>query len=244
MAIVNQRLTDILWPDQIAIGRRFIEAGASRRLEVVGVTGTGKYRLLFEDPQPYFYVPLAQEYSGLRVLHVRTSLSPEALAPAVEREIHSVEPALPLYDVQPMTKALNSGYGLFAVRTGAFFAAILALLGLSLAVVGLYGMVSYMTSERTHEIGVRVALGANSRNIAVMVIREGAWLTAAGGALGFAGALAVARVLSRMLFGVAPADPASFAVAALCVLVVTVVATCRPARRAARVDPAVALRAE
>jgi len=187
---------------------------------------------------------VAQEYSGVRVLHVRTALSPEALAPMVEREIHAIEPELPLYDVQSMTQALNSGYGLFAVRTGAFFAAILALLGLSLAVVGLYAMVSYMTSERTHEIGVRIALGANTRHIAAMVIREGARLTVAGTALGVAGALALARVLSRLLFGVAPTDPASFAVAAGCVLIVILLATYRPARRAARVDPVVALRAE
>jgi predicted permease len=245
VAIVNRRLADVLWPGQAAIGRRFSQAGADGPwLEVVGVTATGKYRFLFEDPQPYFYVPLAQEYSGLRVLHVRTMLSPEALAPIVEREIHALEPDLPLYDVQSMTQALNSGYGLFAVRTGAFFAGILALLGLSLAVVGLNGMVSYMTSERTHEIGVRVALGADSRNIAAMVIGEGARLTVVGSAIGLAGALVLARVLSRLLFAVPPADPASFAAASLCVLAVALAATYLPARRATRVDPTVALRAE
>jgi hypothetical protein len=113
VAIVNRRLAEMLWPGQDAIGRRFSQSGPDGPwLEVVGVTGTGKYRFLFEDPQPYFYVPLAQEYSALRVLHVRTTLSPEALAPAIEHEIHGLEPDLPLYDVQSLKKALDGGYGL------------------------------------------------------------------------------------------------------------------------------------
>jgi ABC-type lipoprotein release transport system permease subunit len=245
LAIVNRRLAEMLWPGQDAIGRRFSEAGPDGPwLEVVGVTGTGKYRFLFEDPQPYFYVSLAQEYSALRVLHVRTRLSPEALAPAIEREIHGLEPDLPLYDVQSMKKALGGGYGLFAVRTAALFAVILALLGLSLAVVGLYGMVSYMTSERTHEIGVRIALGANPKQIATMVIGEGARLTVAGTVIGLIGAFVLARVLGKLLFGVAPTDPTSFALASMCLLMVTLLATYVPARRAMRVDPVVALRSE
>jgi putative ABC transport system permease protein len=245
VAIVNRRLAEMLWPGQDAIGRRLSQAGPHGPwLEVVGVTGTGKYRFLFEDPQPYFYVPLAQEYSALRVLHVRTTLSPEALATAVEHEIQGLEPNLPLYDVQSMKKALDGGYGLFAVRTGALFATILALLGLSLALVGLYGMVSYMTSERTHEIGVRIALGANPKNIATMVIGDGARLTVAGTVIGLIGAFVLARVLARLLFDVAPTDPTSFALASLCVLIVTLVATYVPARRAMRVDPVVALRSE
>lgn len=245
VAIVNRRLAEMVWPGQDAIGRRFSEAGPDGPwLEVVGVTGTGKYRFLFEDPQPYLYVPLAQEYSALRVLHVRTTLSPEALAPAIEHEIHGLEPDLPLYDVQSMKKALDGGYGLFAVRTGALFAVILALLGLSLAVVGLYGMVSYMTSERTHEIGVRIALGANPKHIATMVIGEGARLTVAGTVIGLIGAFVLARVLARLLFGVAPTDPVSFALASVCVLIVTLVATYVPAHRATKVDPVVALRSE
>jgi MacB-like periplasmic core domain len=99
VAIVNRRLADVLWPAEDAIGRRFSQAGPEGPwLEVVGVTATGKYRFLFEDPQPYFYVPLAQEYSALRVLHVRSTLSPEVLAPTIEHEIHGLEPDLPLYD--------------------------------------------------------------------------------------------------------------------------------------------------
>jgi predicted permease len=245
VAIVNRRLADVLWPAEDAIGRRFSQAGPEGPwLEVVGVTATGKYRFLFEDPQPYFYVPLAQEYSALRVLHVRSTLSPEVLAPTIEHEIHGLEPDLPLYDVQSMTKALNGGYGLFAVRTGALFSVILAGLGLSLSVVGLYGLVSYMTNQRTHEIGVRIALGANSKNIIAMVIGQGARLALAGMVIGLIAAFVLGRVLARLLFGIAPTDLDSFALASVCVLLVTLVATYLPAHRATKVDPLVALRSE
>jgi putative ABC transport system permease protein len=245
VAIVNRRLAEMLWPGQNAIGRHFSQAGPEGPwLEVVGVTGNGKYRSLFEDPQPYYYVPLAQEYSALRVLHVRTRLAPGALVPAIEREIRSLEPELPLFDVQSMKKALDGGYGLFAVRTGALFAAILAFLGLSLAIVGLYGIVSYTTSERTHEFGVRLALGASRANIAVMVVHEGARLAVGGTIIGLIGAFAFAHLLARLLFGVAPIDPTSFALAFLCILTVTLFATYTPARRASRVDPIVTLRSE
>ena len=245
VAIVNRRLAEMLWPGQNAVGRRFSQTGPDGPwLTVVGVTGTGKYRSLFEAPQPYFYVPLTQEYSALRVLHVRTTLPPEALGPAIERTIHGLEPDLPLYDVQSMTKALDSGYGLFAVRIGARFTVILAWLGLSLAIVGLYGIVSYMANERTHDIGVRIALGAHPSRIAAMVIGDGARLTATGTAIGLIGAFGFARALTGLLYGVVPTDPVSFALASLCVLMVTLVATYLPARRAMRVDPIVALRSE
>jgi predicted permease len=245
VAIVNQRLADTLWPGQDPLGRRFSEAGSNGPwMEVVGVTETGKYSLVLEDPQPYFYTSCRQQYTALRVLHVKTRLSPTALAPAIEQAIHDLEPNLPLYDVQSMTRALEGGRGFFLMRTGALFAAMLGFLGLILAVVGLYGVVSYMTIERTHEIGVRIALGANARNIATMVLREGARLTAAGAAVGLITAFALTRVLTRLLFGIAPTDPASFGLAFIGLLIVTLVATYVPAHRAMKIDPLTALRSE
>src|SRR6516164_6704544 len=245
VAIVNRRLADLLWDGQDPLGRRFSQAGPDGPwLEVVGVTQTGKYRFLFEDPEPHYYVPTAQEYTPMRVLHVRTTGSPEALAPAVEREIHGIEPELPVYDVQTMKEALDGGYGLFMVRTGALFAAILAFIGLSLAVIGLYGVVSYMANERTHEFGIRIALGANRKGIAMTVIRNGAILMLSGTSIGLAGAWALTRLLSRLLFRVPPVDLVSFAAAFLCVAVVTLVAMSIPAHRATRIDPVVALHSE
>jgi hypothetical protein len=245
VAIVNRRLADLLWPRQDPLGRRFSQAGPDGPwLEVVGVTQTGKYGFLFEDPEPHYYVPTAQEYTPMRVLHVRTTGSPEALAPAVEREIHRIQPELPVYDVQTMKDALGGGYGLFMVRTGALFAAILAFIGLSLAVIGLYGVVSYMANARTHELGIRIPLGANRKGIAMTVIRNGAILMLSGTSIGLARAWALTRLLSRLLFRVPPVDFVSFAAAFCCVAVVTLVAMSIPAHRATRVDPVVALRSE
>jgi predicted permease len=245
VAIVNRRLADLLWPGQDPLGRRFSQAGANGPwLEVVGLTQTGKYRFLFEDPEPYYYVPTAQAYTPMRVLHVRTTASPETLVPAIEREIHRIQPELPVYDVQTLKDALDGGYGLFTVRTGALFAAILAFIGLSLAVIGLYGVVSYMANERMHEFGIRIALGANRKAIAMTVIRSGVILMLSGTTIGLAGAWALTRLFSRLLFRVPPVDVVSFAVAFLCVALVTLLAMSIPAHRATRVDPVVALRSE
>jgi predicted permease len=245
VAIVNRRLADLLWPDQDAIGRRFKEVTeGSPWMEVVGVTRTGKYQLLFEDPLPYYYVPIAQHYTALRVLHLRSRVSPEGISQAVERVIHGLEPDLPLYDVQSMTKALDSARGRFLVRAAAFFAAVLALLALVLTVLGLYGVVAYVTSQRTRELGVRIALGATARNVVQLVVTEAARLTLLGAAIGFAGAYVSAPLLRRLLFGVAPTDWVAFAVALVGLIAVTAAATWMPARRAARMDPLRALRSE
>jgi len=243
VAIVNAQLANMLWPGQDPIGRHFNDASADApTMEVVGLAGTSKYRQLFEEPQPYYYVPLAQNYSALRVLHILTTSAPESLAPAVERIIHDLEPALPLYDVQRMTDALDSGFGFFLVRTAALFALVLGGLAAALAMVGLYGVVSCAVTERSREIGIRLALGATAGNIARMVVTDGALLAATGALLGAAGALAVARVISRLLFGVTPTDPVSFAAAAVILIIITVIAASAPAARAMGTDPIASLR--
>jgi predicted permease len=245
VAVVNQRLAGMLWPGRDPIGRRIRSAGPERPwVEVVGVTATGKYRFLFEDPQPFFYVPIAQNYTGLRVLQVRTSTAPEALAPAIERVIRALEPDLPLYDVQSMTRALGSGFGFFPVRMAAGVAATLGLLAFALAIVGLYGVVSYLASQRTHEIGVRVALGATRHDIVRLVVQNGLGLVVAGLAAGLLAALAGSRVVGSFLFGVSGHDPLTLAIVAPILSCVALVACAIPAWRAACVDPAVALRAE
>jgi putative ABC transport system permease protein len=243
VAIVNSQLANLLWPGSDPIGRRFSAGSAdSPLLEVIGVAATAKYRLLFEEPQPYYYVPLTQNYSALRVLHIRTSSAPESLAPPVERLVHELEPALPLYDVQSMTSALDGGYGFFLLRTAAVFALVLGSLAAALAVVGLYGVVSCAVTERSREIGIRLALGATAGNIARMVLADSALLAAAGAMMGAAGALGVGRVISRLLFGVAPTDPISFLAAAACLVVVILIAAAAPAARAVAINPIASLR--
>ena len=143
-----------------------------------------------------------------------------------------------------MEEALNGGYGLFMVRTGALFAAVLAFMGLSLAVIGLYGVVSQMANERTHEYGIRIALGANRKDIALAVVRSGAVLLLCGTSIGVVVAFGLTRFLSRFLFGLPPVDWASFAAGIVCVTVVTLIAMFVPARRATMVDPILALRSE
>jgi predicted permease len=245
VAVVNQHLADVLWPGRDPIGQRFKPAGPdSSWIEIVGVTNTGNYRFLFEDPQPYFYVPLSQEYTALRVLQVRTSMPPGMLAPAIERTIRTLEPNLPLYDVQSMTQALGSGLGFFPVRVGAVSAASLGLLALALAIVGLYGVVSYLTSQRTHEIGVRMAIGATQNDIVRLVLHDGSKLVFVGLAVGLLATLASSRVVARFLFGISARDPLTLVSVAPLLGCVALIACVIPAWRAAHIDPTVALRSE
>lgn len=243
VAVVNQHLADVLWPGRDPIGQRF-KSGAGPWIEIVGVTNTGKYRFLFEDPQPYFYVPLSQEYTALRVLQVRTSMPPEMLSPAIERTIRTLDPDLPLYDVQSMTQALGSGLGFFPVRVGAVSAASLGLLALALAIVGLYGVVSYLTSQRTHEIGVRMAIGATQNDIVRLVLHDGSKLVFFGLAVGLLATLACSRVVARFLFGISARDPLTLVSVAPILGCVALIACLIPAWRAAHIDPTVALRSE
>ena len=245
VAVVNQRLADMLWPGQDPIGRRLKSAGPdSHWIEVVGVANTGKYQFLFEKPQPYLYLPIAQAYTALRVLQVRASIPAAALASVAEREIRGLEPNLPLYDVQSMTQALGSGLGFFPVRVGAFAVAAFGLLAFALAIVGLYGVTSYLANQRTHEIGVRIAVGATQHDIVRLVLKNGATLVVLGVAAGMVMTLAGSRIVDRFLFGVSVYDPSTL-VSIMAVLGgVTLIACAIPAWRAARVDPAIALRSE
>ncbi len=245
VALVNPHLADMLWPDRDPIGRRFKSGGPDGRwVEVVGVTNTGKYGFLFENPQPFFYIPMAQEYTGLRVLQVRTSMAPEALAPAIERAIRAFEPNLPLYDIQGMTRALGSGLGFFPVRVGAASATTLGLLAFTLAIVGLYGVVSYLTSQRTHEIGVRMALGATQNDIVRLVLQDASKLVLFGLAAGLLATLASSPVVGTFFFGVSARDALTLVSVAPILGCVALIACAIPAWRAARVEPTLALRSE
>jgi predicted permease len=245
VAIVNQRFADLVWPDAHPVGRRFIIPGfGNRPLEVVGVTRTGKYNFVFEDPKPYVFLPLAQRYSGSRVLHVRTTVAPETMAPAVERIIAELEPDLALFDVMSMERSLGGGFGFFLVRTAARFAIVLGLLALALAVIGLYGVVAYTASRREHEIGVRVALGATAWDVVRLVAGQGSTLILTGIGAGIAVALVCSRFIESFLFGISALDPLTFAIVGPLLAVVALVACGIPALRATRVNPAAALRHE
>ena len=245
VAIINQTMANKFWPNEDALHKQFGTKGADGPfLEVVGIVQDGKYQSVTEDPQPFFYIPLSQSYLSMRVIQVRTSVPPETLALQIESQIHEIAQDLPITQVQTMTQALQGANGLFPFRFGAQITAIMGLLGLILAVVGIYSVVSYTAVQRTQEIGIRIAMGAAPRDILKMVLRQGLGVVGIGLALGLIVALAGTRLMGSLFVGIKPADPLTFAVVLLLLTAIALFACWIPAYRATRIDPLVALRYE
>lgn len=243
-AIINTVLAERLWPKQEAVGRRFFWDGG-KPWEVVGVVRASKYVTVGEDPKPLFYVPLAQSYAAPVTLHLWTEGDPASQAPAVRKILQGLDPHLPLYNQRTMEEHLqNSAFALMPLRMGAALAAVQGLVGLILAVLGLYGVVAYTVNRRTREIGIRVALGASKLDVLRLVARDGTRLTLAGSVLGLAAAFGLCRVLAGILHGLTPAASPVLIGAVLLLMGVAALACWMPARRATRVDPMIALRAE
>ena len=240
VVIVNQALVNRYWPGQNAIGKRIQVAG--RWCTVVGVAANGKYRRMTYDTAPLVLVPLMQRYTSEVILHVRTNGDPLALTSAVERTAAGLNPDLPLFNVSTLRESMQMG-NVFE-RIAAVFAGSFGLLALILAVVGIYGVVAYTTRQRTHEIGIRMALGASKALVFRQVVGQGLRLTLAGLAVGIAVSLFLTRFLRGMLFGVATSDWLTFLAVAVLLCVVALAACYLPARRAASVDPMQALRSE
>jgi hypothetical protein len=238
-------MAERLWPGENPLGHHFrFGAADAPMVEVVGVARNGKYNWLFEDQQPYFYVPLTQSYSSLRVLQVRTSVLPATLAVPIEGAARDLDPNLPVFGVTTMQESLGGPNGFFLIRMGAMFAASLGGLCLLLAVVGVYGVISYAVSQRTNEIGIRMALGARSTDVLRLVMRQGLVLVGIGLAAGLALSFGVTRFMRSLLFQIGAADPVTFGAVSLLLIAVALVACYVPARRATRVDPLAALREE
>ena len=245
VAVVSQYMAEHFWPGQEAIGKRFRSTDLNNVwLEIVGVVQNGKQSGLFQEPQGYFYVPIAQNYQSLRALQLRTAGDPAALAPLVAREIHALDPDLPVYDVTTMERMIQGPNGFFLLRMGALFGGALGLLGLALAMVGVYGVVSYAASQRTQEIGLRMALGASRAEIMRLVLGRGLVLVAVGLGVGLAAALSVSHLVANLLFSVSPVDPATFIGVPLVLGTMAIFASYVPAVRATRIDPAIALRGD
>jgi putative ABC transport system permease protein len=256
VAIVNETLAKNLWPKQDVIGRRFStgnsegpfksgsQNGTDSWITVVGVVRDAKLQSLTDPPGNFFYVPLTQNYKSGHVLQLRTSVPPLSLLVPVESFVRELDPNLPVYDVMTMERAMGGANGYFLFEVGAAFAASLGALGLLLAVVGVYGVVSYAASQRQHEIGIRMALGAPRGSVLGLVIHQAVVLVGAGIAAGVLAALGVSRILVSLLLGVPAYDPVTFVSVSALMLAVALVACYAPARRASRVDPMVALRYE
>jgi predicted permease len=245
VAVVNQKFVDQFWHGQNPIGRRFSTTSDPKHLiEVVGVAKNSRDDDMFTADEPFFYVPLTQDYNPMATLQLRTFGAPDALAPEVVNLIHSLEPDIPVFDVQPMTVALDTANGFLLFQFAAAVAGALGLIGLVLAIVGVYGVISYSAGQRTHEIGIRMALGAQPRQILSMILTQGLVIVGIGVAVGIMAAAALAKLVGNFLFGIAPLDPLTYIAASILLALIALLASFLPARRATRVHPMVALRYE
>jgi macrolide transport system ATP-binding/permease protein len=247
VVVVNEALARRFFPGEDpvrgAVGRRVSFAGPEGPFsQIVGVARDGKYWTMGEAPQPFIYFPLAQSYNSNATLVVRAEGDPHALAAGIRGAVRGLDEGLPLYDVKTMEEHL--GLSLFPARVAATLLGGFGLLALLLSAVGVYGVVSYAASQRTREIGIRMALGAQRRDVLRLVGGRGLLLVTAGVALGLAGAFALTRFMASLLYGVSATDPTTFALVVALLGAVALLACYVPARRATKVDPVVALRHE
>jgi len=245
VAIINHVMAEKFWPKESAIGHEFtMVSDRAHTMRIVGVAENSRTNGLVGPVGPFFYVPLAQQYSSLATLQVRTFGDPEVMTQTVREQIASVAPTMPVFDVHVMLLGLDTLNGFLIFEMAAVLAGALGLLGLILAVVGVFGLISFSVSQRTHEIGIRMALGAESRNVLRMILRQGALIVAIGLGLGVALALVMARLVGNFLSGVSPFDPLTYTCVSVALALVAMLACYIPARRATQVDPMVALRYE
>jgi len=244
VAVVNETMAHHFWPHQDPIGKRFRRGPAdSPLIEIVGIAHDSKYMAVFEGSLPFFYVPFTQVFSAMRTLQVRSSVDPESLNMRVEREIHALDPNMPV-TIQTMDGVLDGGQGFFLFRVGAMQAGGMGILGLLLAAVGVYGVMSYGATQRTREIGIRMALGATPPAILNIILRQGVWMVTSGLVVGLLGAAAIARLLGTFLVFISMNDPLAFTLIPLLLGGIALAACFIPARRAMRLEPMIALRHE
>jgi len=242
VVIVDDKLAARFWPHESPIGKRIRQGNDGPWRTVIGVVGdTREYEVDAEPPITAFF-PVEQFTIGSRFVVVRTASSADAasLMPAVSRELRGIDPDLPLYDVATMEQRLHDS--LARRRLAMSLLVTFAACAFALAIVGVYGLMSYWVGQRTRDIGIRIALGANAPRIVAMIVREFAGVVGAGLVMGAVAAFLLTSVMSSMLFGVSATDPATFVAVPLVLAIVTVLATYAPMRRATRVDPLSAIR--
>jgi hypothetical protein len=273
VAIIDEVLAKKLWPDGEALGQRIqyasgnapsaqgggnAHAGRSADLnegekkeetiEIVGIVPATRHALFEKEPAGGIYLPFARGFQSDTSFFVRfRSLAPgneAATADLLRRTVRDFDPSLPILSLRTFAQHLDSNLDLWLVRAGAALFSIFGALALGLAVVGLYGVKSYSVARRTREIGIRMALGAQAGAVLKMIMREGSIMLVSGIAIGLLLAIATARILSGILYGVGALDPIAFTVAPLVLAIAALIATWLPARRATQVDPIRALRTE
>ena len=242
VVIVNEAMAKMVWPGQEPLGKRFSIVTEPRLLQVVGVVGTTVIGQIGEDPQPIAYVPMRQRYSPAAALVVHTNSNPEPLIGAVRTQVQPIDKNLAFTNAQTVQQIL--GQGLWAARMGAALLGLFGALALILASIGIYGVLAYSVAQRTSEIGLRMALGAQPYQVLRLVLKQGMLLALIGAAVGILVALPVARFASGLLYGVSATDPLTYAGITFLLMGVALLACYLPARRATRIDPLVALRVE
>jgi putative ABC transport system permease protein len=246
VAVVNQSWAQREFPDQDPIGQRLTFDDPSDAdaewMTVVGVVGDVRHRALSQDPSAEVYWSQLQLPQRGSTLVVQTAGDPAALTSVVRAAVREVDPDLPVYRVRTLDEVVAAS--LSSSRFNAVLFGLFAVLALALAAVGVYGVVSYAVAQRTHEIGIRMALGAGHRSVVGMVLRQGMGTVLLGVAAGLVGAVFASRLLAGLVFGVSPRDPLTFALVPLALAAVALLANVVPAKRATRVDPMIALRRE
>jgi predicted permease len=241
VAIVNTAFARHFWPGQDAIGRTFGCNGRSHT--IVGIAKTGKYRALDEAPRPFFYLPYLQGVPELDLnVCLRTRGDPAAIIEPARKILQTLDPGVEFWGAMPLKDHVQGTF--FAQSTASGLLLFLGVLALALALMGVYAVMAYNVGQRTQEFGVRMALGARPHDVLRQVIRRGFVLSALGSAAGLLLALGVTRLLAGFLYGVSPFDPATFLVIPLLLMTCALAACWLPARRATKVDPMTALRAE
>jgi putative ABC transport system permease protein len=238
--LINEMMARRFWPGTDPIGRHLVVEGSD--YQIIGIVQDGRINDIHEPLEPYIYFSFSQRPSGEGAIIVETAGAPQQLVGAVKQEIRAVDKGATFLFVQTMKEIM--GYALWVDRMSFLFVGALGCLGIFLTTVGLYGVVAYLVGRRTHEIGVRMALGARRQDVLALVLRQGLRIALIGIPLGLAAAAAVGRLISSALYGVSSTDLTVFLGSSVLVLAVAMLASYLPARRAAKVDPLVALRYE
>ncbi len=244
VVLINEAMARRFWPDEDPVGKKITVGSFGRPMsrEIIGVVADVRHTGLDSNPRPEFFVPHLQNPFGGMAIVVRTSSDPETLLPAAKDQIRAIYKDQPFYSINTMDALVSRSLG--ERRFNLLLLCAFASIALLLAGVGIYGLISFSISQRTHEIGIRMALGARARDITKMILGEGIALALAGIGAGVVGALLLTRLLKSFLFGVTPTDPVTFAAISVLLIAIALVASYLPARRATKVDPMVALRYE
>src|SRR5216683_838741 len=240
VVIINETMARRYWPAGDALGRRI--KLTKDWLEIVGIAKDVKNRSLSEAPQPFLYLPLLQDYRSNMILVARTTIDPEKMFQPVRAEVAALDPEIPIFDFKTFEE--HVGISLFLQRMAATLLSIFGLLALSLAAIGLYGVMAYSVSQRTRELGIRISVGAKQGDVLKLILGQGLTLAVIGMIGGLITALAVTRLSGHLLYGVSASDPVTFTGIAVLLLGVASAASYFPARRATKVDPMIALRTD